>query len=400
MTMSMKKIVYIVGDLSYPNGMSRVLSQKVNYLARHTGWQLYVVLTEGKDKPFYYPLEPNVQWVNFGLEFDTLYNVPLWRRVPVFIRRQRRYRQLLTDYLFKVRPDVTVTVLRREINFINDINDGSQKVGEIHFNKQSYRTFSKSWLPTWVNNLVTHRWQKALERQVRRLAHFVVLTQEDYQMWAPVFSAPINPTTPITPIRLSIIPNPIYTYPDEASDCTSHRVIAVGRYTWQKGFDLLIQAWKEVEALAPKWQLHIYGAGDPTAFRQMAMEDGVGDTLFCEEATSDVYVRYRESSIFVLSSRYEGFGLVMVEAMSCGIPVVAFACPCGPRDVISDGTDGLLIANGDTHALANGLLRLMNDASLRQRMGQAAREKARRYMEPPIMKQWIELFEGVTSFNR
>ena len=377
-----KKIVYIVGDLSYPNGMSRVLSQKVNYLAEHTDHELYVVLTEKASKPWYYQLAPNVKHVNFDLNFDDLFQMPLHRRLLAYRKKQKKYRQLLTEYLMQVRPDITVSVMRREINFINDIQDGSRKVGEIHFNKQTYRVFEKHFLPGFVNRYITSKWQQSLEREIKRLDKFVVLTHEDFAFWQGF-------------TNITVIPNPIYTYPDHGSPCSSRQVIAVGRYTYQKGFDLLINTWGLVKQRHPDWTLRIYGAGEPEAYRALVSEKGLEDTVFCEGATNDVYAKYDESSIFVLSSRYEGLPLVLIEAMSAGLPCVAFTCPCGPRDCISDGEDGLLVEAGNTAKLADAICQLIEDDSQRKAMGAAARRNAVRFQEENIMQKWIELFDSL-----
>ena len=377
-----KRIVYVVGDLSYPNGMSRVLSQKVNYLAEHTDYELYVVLTEKASSPFYYNLSSKVSYENFDINFDELYSMPLIKRLWAYYKKQTTYRRLFTKYLMQVRPDITVSVMRREINFINDIPDGSKKVGEIHFNKKTYRTVNKSFLPSFVNDYLTKRWQASLEREIRRLDKFVVLTHEDFSYWKGF-------------TNIEVIPNPIYTYPKLASPCDSHQVIAVGRYTWQKGFDLLITAWHNVAMRHPDWQLRIFGAGDPTVYRKMVEELNLQSSLICEEATNDVYQKYIESSVFVLSSRFEGLPLVLIEAMSAGLPCVAFTCPCGPRDVISDGEDGILVESGNIEKLAEGICCLIENETLRKQYGCSARKNATRYLESNIMDKWIQLFESL-----
>lgn len=377
-----KRIVYVVGDLSYPNGMSRVLSQKVNYLAEHTDYKLYVVLTEKASSPFYYDLSSKVSYVNFDINFDDLYSMPLLKRLWAYNKKQRYYKRLLAKYLMQVRPDITVSVMRREINFINDIADGSKKVGELHFNKKTYRTVDFSFLPSFVNEYLTKRWQASLEREIQRLDKFVVLTHEDFSYWKGL-------------TNIEVIPNPIYVFPEMASPCDSHQVIAVGRYTWQKGFDLLITAWYQVAKHHPNWQLCIFGAGDSTLYRKKVEELNLQSSLICEGATKDVYQKYIESSIFVLSSRFEGLPLVMIEAMSAGLPCVSFTCPCGPRDVIKDGEDGLLIEAGNVDKLAEGICLLIENESLRKQMGTAARRNVVRFQESNIMHCWIKLFESL-----
>lgn len=377
-----KRIVYIVGDLSYPNGMSRVLSQKVNYLAEHTDYEVYVVLTEQVDKPWYYQLSPKIKHVNFGLDFDSMYQMPFLKRLLAYRRKQALYRKLLTDYLMRVRPDITVSVLRREINFINDIPDGSKKVGEIHFNKQTYRAFEKHWLPVWANRYITHRWQKNLEKEVRLLDKFVVLTHQDSNNWKGYDN-------------LVIIPNPISHFPKTISDGQAKKVIAVGRYTRQKGFDLLIQAWKIVNLNHSDWELNIFGPGNREEYQHMVEALQLSEVVHCNEASPDIYARYAEHSIFVLSSRYEGFGLVIAEAMATGLPPISFRCPCGPEDIITNHEDGLLVENGNTNALAGAISYLIDHPEERLQMGKLAVTSSQRYREDTIMHQWIQLFDSL-----
>lgn len=375
-----KRIVYIVGDLSYPNGMSRVLSQKVNYLAEKTDCKLYVVLTENASMPHYYELSSKVEYVNFDINFEVIQTMPLLLKLWNYYWKTRQYRKMLTNYLTQKRPDITVSVLRREINFINDIHDGSKKIGEIHFNRKSYRIFNKPFLPSFVNSYITKKWKESLDRQVRRLERFVVLTNEDARNWVGFDN-------------VLVIPNPIAKFPKVVSDCTRNHAIAVGRYTWQKGFDLLISSWKYVYEKHPDWFLDIYGPGNSESYRMLADNEGLSSVVKFHEADSDIYGRYAESSIFILSSRFEGLPLVLGEAMATGLPVVSFRCPCGPEDIISDGVDGILVENANIWELARAICYLIEHVDQRKKYGIEGQKKAMYYHEDNIMQKWIELFD-------
>lgn len=375
-----KRIAYIVGDLHYANGMSRVLSQKINWLARNTDYEIYMVLTEKADKPFWFPIDKSVKYVNFDINFEEIHSLPIHKKVFQYQKKQRQYKWELTQYLIALRPDITISTLRRDINFICDIEDGSIKIGEIHFSKKNYREFNKRFLPAFINRTITNVWRRQLYKQIERLKQFVVLTNEDAKEWCKEFS------------NIVVINNPINNYPSQTSQCDSKKVIAVGRYTWQKGFDMLIEAWKQVDAKHPDWELHIYGPGDHDSYQKLA-----GHGVYCHEVVNDIYPQYIESSILAFPSRYEGFGLVLAEGMSCGLPAVSFDCPCGPKDIITN--DGILVELNDIDSFANSICKLIEDKNMRKEMGMNAHENMKRYSEESIMQRWVSLFEQVMEQN-
>ena len=380
----MAKIVYVVGGLLAPNGMSSVLSAKINYLAEHTDYELYMILTEKAGQKWYYTINPKVHWVNFDINFDELDTMPLLKKLFFYQQKQRRYKKMFTDYLMEVRPDITVSTVRREINFINDIPDGSKKVGEIHFNKSNYRNLHIPFLPAFVNRYLSQLWMGRLQKQIARLDSFVVLTHQDAAHWKAL-------------PNLQVIPNFITHIPVEVSHGNHQRVIAVGRYDRVKGFDLLIEAWKQVCQYCSEWHLNIYGAGNRDEYQQIADEMGLKEVVHCNGPVTDIDAEYVSSSLFVLSSRNEGFGLVLVEAMAAGLPVVSFNCPCGPSDIISDGQDGILVENGNIEKLAEAICWMIDHPQERELYGQRARRNAMRFSEEKVMTMWRNLFQTLVT---
>ncbi|WP_455671796.1 glycosyltransferase family 4 protein [Phocaeicola sp.] len=378
------KIVYIIGGLTKPNGMAQVLSQKVNYLAENTDYEIYVVLTEEAGTPWYYKLSQKIKYVNFDINFDELDTMPTFKKIYHYNIKQKKYKKVLSNYLINLRADIVVSAMRRDINFLNDIPDGSKKIGEIHFNKSNYREFNKRFLPQWINKAITHSWRGKLIKEIKRLDEFIVLTQEDRAEWTELE-------------KVKVIHNSISYFPEKQSDCSTSTVIAAGRYTWQKGFDLLIDAWNIVHKKHPDWLLNIYGSGDNNSFQELANGKGLKDTIVCHPSTPHIYEKFQESSIFVLSSRYEGMVLVLIEAMSCGVPAVSFACPCGPKDIITNGKDGLLVENGNVQQLAEKICYLIEHENERKEMGRKAQESSKRFKQEVIMKQWIELFDAMVE---
>ena len=382
------KIAYCIPSLYYPSGMERVLTLKANYLARHYGHEVHIVLTDGAEREPYYPLDPAVRVHNLHLDFDAMYGMALHRKIIYYLRRQRRFRPLLDRCLNEIRPDVTVSLLRRDINLLDRMTDGSVKMGELHFSRYDYRDSTNLRLPRWIQHIVAGFWQGQLLRKLRRLSRFVVLSHEDADLWAPDLD------------NVRVIHNPLSFFPDEVSDCMQKQVIAAGRYVPQKGFDLLIEAWQKVAERHPDWVLRIYGDGMRDQLQARIDAAGVTGSCILEHNTPDIAAKIRESSVFAFSSRFEGFGMVLIEAMACGVPPVSFACPCGPRDIITDGEDGLLIPPGNTGKLAEGICRLIEDDALRCRMGSVARKNVERFRIERIMAQWNCLFEEAINEKR
>ena len=374
------KIVYVTPALYMAGGVERVLTLKANYFAEHFGYDITIILTEGKDKPLFYPLSDKIKVTNLDIGFEELWTCSFLKKIFVYLKKQRRFKKALTTELMCLRPDITVSLLRREINFINDIKDGSRKIGELHVNRANYRNFEAND-SNFIKNLFAKFWMHNLVSKLKKLDHFVVLTEEDKSAWPEL-------------MNVCVIPDPLSFIPTQCSSLTKKRVIAVGRYAYQKGFDLLLKAWKMVEAKFPDWELAIYGDGDRTPYECLINELSI-DRSRCilYGRTNAIKQEYCNSGIFVLSSRFEGFGMVLVEAMACGLPVVSFCCPCGPKDIVKDGEDGLLIENGNVMALADGMSRLMNDDILRKSMATAGKDNVKRFSMEQIAMCWKTLFE-------
>lgn len=376
----MRKIVYIIGGLYQPNGMGQVMSSKVNYLADHTDWQMYVVLTERPDLPFFYKMSPKINFVNFGINYDELDTLPLFKKMLAYRKKQSVYKQKLTSYLLEVKPDITVSAVRREINFINDIPDGSRKIGEIHFEKNFYRNFNRRFLPEFINRWITNKWQGALIKELARLDKFVALTEEDASSWNTLSNK-------------VVIPNPLSKFPEVQSNLKNKIVISVGRYDYVKGFDMLIDAWSLVNKRHSDWKLKIVGPGERTLYQEQVKRLGLEQCVCCNGPSNHIYEEMAESSLYVLSSRSEGFGLVLIEAMAVGLPCVAFSCSAGPRSIICDHCTGFLVEKDNIRKLAEGICYMIEHDEKRRQYATQGKIYSNSYRMDIIMQKWILLFK-------
>jgi glycosyltransferase involved in cell wall biosynthesis len=239
-----------------------------------------------------------------------------------------------------------------------------------------------------------HAHRPGLAAELRRsyggLDALAVLTRDDESDYGGLLAS--------APTRVVRIPNALPELEGGRSTLEAPIVAAAGRLTRQKGFDLLVEAFTEVARQRPDWVLRIYGAGGGRRrLRRMILERELYNNVLLMGPTQRLGDELAKASVFALSSRYEGFGMVLLEAMSKGVPVVSFDCPRGPGEIVHHGEDGLLVPPEDVGGLARALLELIGDESRRRRMGEAAVESAAAYDLDVIGARWSELIDGLAG---
>jgi glycosyltransferase involved in cell wall biosynthesis len=218
---------------------------------------------------------------------------------------------------------------------------------------------------------------------VKQLDALVLLTQHDADSW--------NGLT-----KTVVIPNSLPFFPEKPSTCLQKQVIFVGRLNEQKGLEYLIETWERVHQKHDDWILQIYGDGEQRdMLNHLIRKARLENAVVVNRPTMQIMEKYLESSIFLLTSRFEGFGMVLIEAMACGVPVVSFDCPWGPADIIKNGEDGFLVEYLNTIEAAEKVIQLIESLELRQKMGIRARENVQRFSRQIVMKQWVDLFQSL-----
>ena len=197
--------------------------------------------------------------------------------------------------------------------------------------------------------------------------------------------------------NIMVIPNALTYSVGQPAPLNNKKVIAIGRYNYQKGFDYLIDAWAVIHRSQPEWKLDIIGDGEwLNRLQRQIDQHKLNHCIRLKSATSHIEDEYRQASLLVMSSRYEGLPMVLLEAQSFGLPIVSFACKCGPKDVITEGEDGFLVPKGSISVLADRILKLMENEDLRKRMGETALKSSYRFMESAIMQRWEKLFDSLS----
>lgn len=359
--------------------MEKVVVGKANYLAEK-GYEVFIVTTEQKGRKPFFGIDRRIECHDLDINYENENNTSFVRKLVSFKYKQRLHKRRLEEFLRRVKPDIVVSTFGNEVNFLYDIKDGSKKILEIHFSR--FFRFQLDRKGIWK---LVDRYRSEVDRKkVEKYDRFVVLTHEDKGYWEGVKN-------------IEVIPNFI-TLQDKCADMDSKRAIAVGRFSYQKGYERMIMAWKKVSGVHPEWTLDIFGNGEEKEkMRTLVDSLGLKGKVMLNDATGNIGKEYEASSVFILSSRYEGLPMVLLEAMSYGLAIVTYDCKCGPKDIIEDNRNGVLVEEGNVEKLADAIIEVMDDDAKRKMLAENAKEDSRKYSTDCIMKQWMNLFDNIVK---
>lgn len=374
------KILYCLLGTYNSSGMERIVVAKANALASR-GHEVIIVTTEQNARPDFYALHPSVHRFDSNVMYSEAKSLSPLRKYIVRRNKIRCHKNYVRQIIDTYSPDVVISTFGNEVSFLHRIAGKAATVAEIHFSRY-YRLQLKRKGP-WR---IIDRFLTLTDRlTVRHYDRFVVLTRSDASNWGPLRS-------------LTVIPNFVTGIAAQQTDLQHKRMIAVGRLEPQKNYPRMIEVWEHVCKRHPHWTLEIYGDGSELEnLRALVKKKNLTENIKFMGVAHDMTAVYSRASALIHTASYEGFPLVLIEAMTVGLPLIAFDCQCGPSDVIDHGINGFLIPQGDTAAMTEAITRLITDPALRRRMGEASFAKARNYSMYNILPQWETLLSSINE---
>ena len=381
------KIHFLVFDIFGMGGTGRTVLNVANYLAQHQYDIEIISVFRHRNKGFF-EIDPRIKVTVLHdlverdknrLDLKTKIANKLSKMKSQLIHpddEAHHFFSLLTDikmysYIKSINSGILITT-RPSFNIFaaKYANKGIPIVGQEHLNFQIY----------------PDRLKQSIMKNYPKLNYLITLTDDDTDDYQKLFEG--------TPLKVRKITNSVPPLNGKISNLEEKVIMAAGRLAPQKGFDLLIESFRPVVAKHPDWKLKIFGFGrEKNNLQDLIQQYGLYNNVILMGPTKNIDVELSNSSIYALSSRFEGFGMVIVEAMQCGVPVISFDCPKGPAEIIKNNQDGLLIKDGDIDAFTEGLMSLIEDKEKRERFARLGLKNVKRYEIKNIGRLWEGLIK-------
>lgn len=379
------KITYIIESLLPTGGTERIITEKANYYADQLGYEISVIkCIQTPDQPNAFKLSDKIQQINLGIPYYSQYRYHYPKRFWIRRSIRKRIKKSVTQAIQQIDPDIVIGTGRFNADLICKINCRAKKIIECH-EARALIEFElkpkKFFLSKFFVELNKRKYFSTIERNADIV---VTLTEKDKEQWKKAK-------------QVEVIPNFSDMIVTGISTCENKRVIAVGRLEWEKGYERLLEAWKPISLKHPDWRLDIYGDGSlENQLKEMIKTLGIENTSICH-ATPHISQEYANSSICVMSSFFEGFALVLLEALRHGVPCVAFDCPCGPGSIIKDKQCGFLVENHNNVLFVEKINKLIENEELRKSFSKAALKRAEAFNMNVIIQKWKNLFDQVLN---
>lgn len=375
------KIIYCIGSLAKSGGAERVLVNKANYLADKLGYKVRILVADkSNENPAYL--------ISNKVAVETL-ATPQFRASIIpgfsFFMMVKNLKPVYQEYMDVHKPDIILVLERGFEDFIIPsikttaiiIRESHSSMAAVKLMAENSKNRKKAFFFTWLYN-----------RQMNKYDATVLLTERDKVDRSYLKNA-------------YVIANAVNFIGNNRAKLTLKKVISVGRLDEYKNFKDQILLWSEIVNNFPDWILEIYGEGpERENLQSLIKELGLNEKVFLKGHSSNIEIAYAEASIFLFTSLAEGFGMVLVEAMQSGLPVVSYNAPCGPAEIIKDGDDGYIVKVGNINGLKDKISQLMNDEDKRVQMANNARFNSARFTPEKVVPSWVFLFEQLINNKR
>ncbi len=364
------KLLYVVNQINGTTGLERILAIKTDYFIKQFNYEVVMVtLNEVEDTPFF-QLNENLKRIQLPNKPNPISHFTQFGKINRILKDES--------------PDIVIVCIDNIFGLYLPafLKKNFTFIYERHNSKRVNLGQGSSSFKSRVLNAIKKR---LLNRGGTHYDTIVLLSDDHLEEWKHLKN-------------LEVINNPLIFYPERFAQLENKRVLAVGRHTHQKGFDMLMKSWAKVVEKRKDWTLDVYGKKDDNqSYMALAETYGISDYVTFHDPVPNIMEEYLESSIYALSSRYEGFPLVLIETMACGVPAVAFNCPCGVKELITHNKDGIHVEVDNTDAFAQSLLYLIENQEIRKKMGAQARKNILRLSPEHIFPQWKKLFDQLSA---
>lgn len=365
------RIMYLTDQVFLHGGVEKVLSQKANWFADINGDEVWIVTTRQQEREPVYRFNSKIKWRDLGVDYqikNSYFSKVNLRKIPAHFRK-------LKNAIKEINPDVIVSCnFAPDFYFLPKLSPQIPKIKEFHGSR------------------ALRREPKGIKSKALSLLDFK--TEAMYDALAVLNPDELRYFPSGNPV---VIPNPaensIY-----CADIKAKKILAAGRISPVKNFAELIEIFSMVTDGFPEWQLHIYGEdylSTQEKLENLISKYSLNDKIFFKGVSTNLKQTMQDYSIYAMTSETECFPMVLLEALSCGLPIISYDCPTGPANIVSDDSDGILVPNKKMNSFAEALKKIMANETLRENFSLSGRENVRRFEVDKVMKKWESLFKSL-----